>query len=153
MMTRHGLWTGRKVVRSFMVDTGSHLLNGSLNPYFRANEGNFKKTWQQIDHNGSVFPEIPAGAVPEGFKATDHLTRRSPFTGGLTPSETSLAHMMNNPHLFSERVMKEVPERCIPRMMIGIQTPPNRLMLYRTHYLKFYRFQDRLRAYEVFKRL
>jgi DNA invertase Pin-like site-specific DNA recombinase len=111
-----GLWTGRKVLPGFMVDTRSHLPNDALNPdfrkykrfdlyadvllayyeRFRANDGNFKKTWQQIDQHGPAFPDIPADTVPKGFKATEHLKRRSPFTGGLTPSETGLMYMLTN---------------------------------------------------------
>jgi hypothetical protein len=34
--------------------------------------------------------------VPEGFEVTTHLKRRSPFTGGLTPSQDGLRNMLVN---------------------------------------------------------
>jgi DNA invertase Pin-like site-specific DNA recombinase len=111
-----GMWTGRKILPGFMMDGRSHLPNGTLNPdyrkykrfdlyadvllryfeLFRENDGNFSTTWKQIDRNGPYLPDIPKEAVPEGFQVTDHLERRSPFTGGLTPSQDGLRNMLVN---------------------------------------------------------
>jgi hypothetical protein len=63
---------------------------------FRENNGNLYETWHQIDREGPYFPDVPDGTIPASFKATDHLSRRSPFTGGLTPSHTGLAFMLVN---------------------------------------------------------
>jgi hypothetical protein len=63
---------------------------------FRENDGNFSATWKFIDRNGPYLPDIPKEAIPEGFQVTDHLERRSPFTGGLTPSQDGLRNMLVN---------------------------------------------------------
>jgi DNA invertase Pin-like site-specific DNA recombinase len=110
-----GLWSGRKILPGFMVDCRSKV-DSERNPdfrkykrfdlyadvvaryfeLFRANNGNLYQTWHDIERNGPYFPDLPEGALPEGFKATDHLSRRSSFTGGLTPSHTGLAYMLVN---------------------------------------------------------
>jgi len=110
-----GMWSGRKILPGFMVDCRA-MVNEQRNPdfrkykrfdlyadvilryfeIFRENNGNLFQTWHQIDRNGPYFPDIPEGAVPECFKATVHLKRRSPFTHGLTPSSTGLTYMLVN---------------------------------------------------------
>ncbi|MBK8034720.1 MAG: recombinase family protein [Chloroflexi bacterium] len=110
-----GMWSGRKILPGFMVDCRAKV-NEQRNPdfrkykrfdlyadvilryfeIFRENNGNLHQTWHQINEHGPYFPDIPEGAVPEGFKATDHLKRRSPFTKGLTPSHTGLTYMLVN---------------------------------------------------------
>lgn len=110
-----GMWSGRKILPGFMVDCRAQV-DGERNPdfrkykrfapyadvllryfeLFRENDGNLFQTWHSIDREGPYFPEMVEGMVPEGFKATDHLTRRSPFTGGLTPSSTGLTYMLVN---------------------------------------------------------
>jgi len=110
-----GMWSGRKILPGFMVDCRAKVdeqRNPDFRKYkrfdlyadvllryfeiFRENNGNLFQTWHQIDRNGPYFPNIPEGAVPEGFKATVHLKRRSPFTNGLTPSHTGLTYMLVN---------------------------------------------------------
>lgn len=110
-----GMWSGRKILPGFMVDCRSKVdeqRNPDFRKYkrfdlyadvvlryfemFRENNGNLYQTWHDIEQNGPYFPDISEEALPEGFKATDHLTRRSPFTGGLTPSHTGLAYMLVN---------------------------------------------------------
>jgi len=110
-----GMWAGRKILPGFMVDCRSkvdELRNPDFRKYkrfdlyadvllryfelFRENNGNFYQTWLDIDRNGPYFPDMPEGAIPDGFKATDHLTRRSTLTGGLTPSHTGLCYMLVN---------------------------------------------------------
>jgi DNA invertase Pin-like site-specific DNA recombinase len=110
-----GMWSGRKILPGFMVDCRAKVDEQRnpdyrkykrFDPYadvilryfeiFRENNGNLYQTWHQIDRQGPYFPEIVEGMVPEGFKATDHLTRRSQFTGGLIPSHTGLAYMLVN---------------------------------------------------------
>ncbi|MDX2159895.1 MAG: recombinase family protein [bacterium] len=110
-----GMWSGRKILPGFMVDCRAKVdeqRNPDFRKYkrfdlyadvtlryfelFRANNGNLYETWHQIDRNGPYFPDVPEGSVPDGFKVTDHLTRRSPFTGGLTPSHTGLSFMLVN---------------------------------------------------------
>lgn len=110
-----GMWTGRKILPGFMVDCRPKV-DEQRNPDFRkykrfdlyadvvlryfelfqAKNGNLYQTWHDIDRNGPYFPDIPDDALPEGFKVTDHLTRRSTSTGGLTPSHTGLANMLVN---------------------------------------------------------
>ncbi|MDL1900532.1 recombinase family protein [Anaerolineae bacterium CFX9] len=110
-----GMWSGRKILPGFMVDCRAKV-NEQRNPdfrkykrfdlyadvilryfeIFRENNGNLHQTCHQINEHGPYFPDIPEGAVPDGFKATDHLTRRSPFTKGLTPSHTGLTYMLVN---------------------------------------------------------
>lgn len=111
-----GMWTGRKITPGFMVDMREKLPDGSSNPdwrkyrrfdlyadvvlayfeLFRANEGNLSKTWQQIEAEGPYLPDLTDDMVPTGFKATDHLKRRSRITGMLTPSQPGLQHMLIN---------------------------------------------------------
>ncbi len=111
-----GMWTGRKILPGFMMDGRSHLPNGALNPdyrkykrfdlyatvvtryfeIFREQGGNFSATWLKIDKEGPYFPDLPEGAVETGFQVTEHLERRSIFTGGLTPSQDGLRNMLVN---------------------------------------------------------
>ena len=111
-----GMWAGRKITPGFMVDMRETLPDGSRNPdwrkykrfapyadvmlayfeLFRSNEGNLKQTWEQIEAEGPYFPEIADDMIPTGFKATDHLKRRSHLTGHLTPSHSGLQHMLIN---------------------------------------------------------
>ncbi len=110
-----GMWSGRKILPGFMVDCRAKVdeqRNPDFRKYkrfdlyadvilryfeiFRENNGNLFQTWHQINEHGPYFPDIPEGAVPEGFKATEHLKRRSPFTNGLTPSNTGLTYMLVN---------------------------------------------------------
>lgn len=111
-----GMWTGRKILAGFMMDGRSHLPNGASNPnyrkykrfdlyadvvqrwfeLFKEQDGNLSATWRRIEHAGPYLPDIPAGAVPEGFQVTDHLERRSPFTGGLTPAQDTLRNLLAN---------------------------------------------------------
>ena len=63
---------------------------------FRKNEGNLKATWNHIEAHGPFFPEITRNQIPEGFKVTDHLKRRSTKTGQLCPSISGLQHMLIN---------------------------------------------------------
>jgi DNA invertase Pin-like site-specific DNA recombinase len=110
-----GMWSGRKILPGFMVDCRAKV-NEQRNPdfrkykrfdlyadvtlryfeLFRENNGNLYQTWRYIEHHGPSFPEIVEGMVPEGFKATDHLDRRSLVTGKLTPSHTGLTYMLVN---------------------------------------------------------
>jgi DNA invertase Pin-like site-specific DNA recombinase len=110
-----GMWSGRKILPGYMVDCRAKV-DGQRNPdfrkykrfdayadvvlryfnLFRENNGNLYETWHQIDREGPYFPDVPDGTIPASFKATDHLSRRSPFTGGLTPSHTGLAFMLVN---------------------------------------------------------
>ncbi len=110
-----GMWSGRKILPGFMVDCRAKVdeqRNPDFRKYkrfdlyadvalryfelFRENNGNLYQTWHHINEHGPYFPDIPEGAVPEGFKTTLHLKRRSPFTNGLTPSHTGLAYMLVN---------------------------------------------------------
>jgi hypothetical protein len=111
-----GMWAGRKIVPGFKVDMRKTLPDGSHNPnwrkysrfdlyadvvlayfeLFRKNEGNLKATWNHIEAQGPFFPEITRNQIPEGFKVTDHLKRRSTKTGQLCPSITGLQHMLIN---------------------------------------------------------
>lgn len=110
-----GMWSGRKILPGFRVDCRPKIdgeRNADYRKYkrfdlyadvilryfelFRAHNGNLYETWHFIERHGPYFPDIVDGILPEGFKATDHLTRRSPFTGGLTPSHTGLAYMLVN---------------------------------------------------------
>jgi hypothetical protein len=110
-----GMWAGRRILPGFMVDCRDRI-DGERNPdfrkyrrfelyadvvlryfeLFRAHNGNLHETWHTIERHGPCFPEIADGPLPAGFRATDHLTRRSPFTGGLTPSQAGLACMLVN---------------------------------------------------------
>jgi DNA invertase Pin-like site-specific DNA recombinase len=110
-----GMWSGRKILPGFMVDCRAKV-NEQRNPdfrkykrfdlyadvalryfeLFRENNGNLFQTWRFIERNGPYFPDIVEGMVPEGFKATDHLDRRSLVTGKLTPSHTGLEYMLVN---------------------------------------------------------
>jgi hypothetical protein len=114
--TERGMWAGRKIAPGFMVDMRETLPDSSRNPdwrkyrrfdpyadvllayfeLFHSNEGNLKQTWEQIEAEGPYFPDIVEGMVTDGFQATDHLERRSRFTGGLTPSFSGLQHMLIN---------------------------------------------------------
>lgn len=111
-----GMWTGRKILPGFMMDNRAQLPNEAPNPdyrkykrfdlyadvmlryfeLFRERDGNFMATWKHIDRNGPFFPDIPKEAVPAGFQVTEHLERRSPMTGGLTPSQDGLRNMLIN---------------------------------------------------------
>jgi DNA invertase Pin-like site-specific DNA recombinase len=111
-----GMWAGRKIVPGFKVDMQKTLSDGSHNPewrkysrfdlyadvvlayfeLFRKNEGNLKATWNHIEAHGPFFPEITRDQIPEGFKVTDHLKRRSTKTGQLYPSISGLQHMLIN---------------------------------------------------------
>jgi len=110
-----GMWSGRKILPGFMVDCRAKVdeqRNPDFRKYkrfdlyadvtlryfelFRENNGNLYQTWRYIEHHGPYFPEIIEGMVPEGFKATDHLDRRSLITGRLTPSSTGLEYMLVN---------------------------------------------------------
>jgi DNA invertase Pin-like site-specific DNA recombinase len=110
-----GMWSGRKILPGFMADCRAKV-NEQRNPdfrkykrfdlyadvalryfeLFRENNGNLFQTWRFIERNGPYFPDIVEGMVPEGFKATDHLDRRSLVTGKLTPSHTGLEYMLIN---------------------------------------------------------
>lgn len=110
-----GMWAGRKVLPGFMVDCRAKV-DGQRNPnfrkykrfdlyadvllryfeLFRASNGNLYQTWFDIDQKGPYFPDISEGSIPDGFKVTDHLTRRSAHTGGLTPSYAGLGYMLVN---------------------------------------------------------
>lgn len=110
-----GMWSGRKILPGFMVDCRAKIdeqRNPDFRKYkrfdlyadivlryfelFRENNGNLYQTWHHIDKNGPFFPEISEDMIPDGFKVTDHLDRRSPVTGGLTPSHTGLNYMLIN---------------------------------------------------------
>jgi hypothetical protein len=111
-----GMWTGRKITPGFMVDLREKLPDGSPNPdwrkyrrfdlyadvvlvyfeLFRANEGNLSKTWKQIEAEGPYFPDLTDAMIPAGFKATDHLKRRSRITGMLTPSYSGFQQLLVN---------------------------------------------------------
>jgi hypothetical protein len=111
-----GMWAGRKITPGFRVDMREKLPDGSRNPdwrkysrfdlyadvvlayfeLFRENEGNLKQTWRQIEQHGPYFPDLTAEDIPNGFKVTDHLKRRSKHTGGLTPSYSGLQGMLIN---------------------------------------------------------
>jgi len=110
-----GMWSGRKILPGFMVDCRPKVdeqRNPDFRKYkrfdlyadvalrffelFRENNGNLYQTWRYIEQHGPYFPEIGEGMVPEGFKATDHLDRRSLITGKLTPSSTGLEYMLIN---------------------------------------------------------
>jgi hypothetical protein len=111
-----GMWTGRKITPGFMVDLREKLPDGSSNPdwrkyrrfdlyadvvlayfeLFRANEGNLSKTWKQIEAEGPYFPDLTDAIIPAGFKATDHLKRRSRITGMLTPSYSGFQQLLVN---------------------------------------------------------
>jgi hypothetical protein len=111
-----GMWAGRKIVPGFKVDMQKTLPDGSHNPewrkysrfelyadivlayfeLFRKNEGNLKATWKHIEVQGPFFPEITRDQIPEDFKVTDHLKRRSTKTGQLCPSISGLQHMLIN---------------------------------------------------------
>ena len=111
-----GMWAGRAILPGFMVDMRENLPNGAKNPkhrnyvrfepyadvllryyqIYREHNGNMLQTWRHIDEHGPFFPDIDNSDVPEGFKVTSHLNRRSPFTGGLTPSHDGLRDMFTN---------------------------------------------------------
>ncbi|MCK6580684.1 MAG: recombinase family protein [Anaerolineae bacterium] len=110
-----GMWSGRKILPGFMVDCRAKVdeqRNPDFRKYkrfdlyadvtlryfqlFRENNGNLYQTWRYIEHHGPYFPDIVEGMVPEGFKATEHLDRRSLITGKLTPSSTGLEYMLVN---------------------------------------------------------
>lgn len=110
-----GMWAGRKILPGFMVDCRDKV-DGQRNlefrkykrfdlyaaitlryfEIFRETNGNLSQTWLQIDREGPCYPDLTEELLPAGFKATDHLTRRSPFTGGLTPSQAGLSAMLVN---------------------------------------------------------
>ncbi|MBZ0278325.1 MAG: recombinase family protein, partial [Anaerolineae bacterium] len=114
--TERGMWAGRKIAPGFMVDMRETLPDGSRNPdwrkyrrfdlyadvvlryfeLFRENEGNLSRTWRQIEAEGPYFPDLTPGMVPQGFKTTDHLERRSRLTGMLTPSSYGLTSLLVN---------------------------------------------------------
>jgi hypothetical protein len=111
-----GMWAGRKILPGFMMDNRPQLSNGATNPdyrkykrfepyadvvkryfeIFRELSGNFSATWLKIDKEGPYFPDLSEGALEPGFQVTDHLDRRSIFTGGLTPSQDGLRNMLVN---------------------------------------------------------
>jgi len=111
-----GMWAGRKILPGFKVDMRETLPDGSRNSewrkysrfepladvmlayfeLFRTNEGNLKATWKHIEAYGPFFPEITNSQIPDGFKVTDHLKRRSRKTGKLCPSMSGLQHMLIN---------------------------------------------------------
>lgn len=115
-LSERGMWAGRSILPSFMVDMRERLPNGAKNPnhrkyvrfepyadvllryyqIYREKNGNMLQTWRHIDECGPFFPDVKDLDVPEGFKVTSHLKRRSPFTGGLTPSHDGLRDMFCN---------------------------------------------------------
>ncbi|MBZ0296802.1 MAG: hypothetical protein K8L99_29850 [Anaerolineae bacterium] len=126
--SERGLWAGRKITPGFMVDMRETLPDGSRNPdwrkyrrfelyadvvlayyeLFRANEGNLRKTWKQIEAEGPYFPDLTDDMVPAGFKTTDHLERRSRITGMLTPSQSGFQHLLVNVAYIGHWIHKQV---------------------------------------------
>lgn len=115
-LSDRGMWAGRSILPGFMVDMREHLPNGAKNPnhrkyvrfqpyadvllcyyqIFREHNGNMLQTWRHIEENGPFFSDLEDADVPDGFKVTTHLKRRSPLTGGLTPSHDGLRDMFCN---------------------------------------------------------
>lgn len=110
-----GMWAGRRIAPGFMVDCRERV-DGNRNPdfrkykrfdlyadvvlryfqLFREKSGNLQQTWLHIQQHGPMFPAIPEGIVPEGFRVTDHLNRRSTVTSGWTLSLSGLMRMLVN---------------------------------------------------------
>lgn len=111
-----GMWAGRKIAPGYMVDMRRTLADGTPNPdwrkyrrfdpyadvtlayfeLFRHFNGCLAQTWRHIEAHGPHYPTLSADMIPDGFKVSDHLRRRSAITGGLSPAQSGLRTLLTN---------------------------------------------------------
>lgn len=126
-LEERGLWAGRKIAPGYMVDKRKELPDGSPNPNwrkfvrfdayadvvlayfeaFRANGGNLKTTWEQLEEHGPFFPEFDPSMLPPGFHFSSHLDHRSRYTGRLVPSYSGLGALFTNVVYIGHWIHKE----------------------------------------------